>query len=110
MTISTHVLDTARGQPAAGVIVTLYALDGSQRTKVATAVTNTDGRTDAPLGTALDAGLYELVFSLGAYFERNGTAAFYDEVPIRFRAAEGGGRYHVPLLISPWSYSTYRGS
>lgn len=110
MTVSTHVLDTARGTPAAGVAVTLYLLDGDKRTRIGEAVTNDDGRTEAPLGSALHAGLYELVFSLGAYFKREGTVAFYEDVPVRFVLGGRPGRYHVPLLISPWGYSTYRGS
>jgi 5-hydroxyisourate hydrolase len=110
MTVSTHVLDTARGIPAAGVAVTLYVLDGADRKTIGEAVTNDDGRTDAPLGLALHAGTYELVFSVGAYFKRDGTVAFYDEIPIRFILGGKPGRYHVPLLISPWGYSTYRGS
>jgi 5-hydroxyisourate hydrolase len=110
MTVSTHVLDTARGVPAAGVAVVLYALDGDKRTPIGQAVTNDDGRTDAPLGSALHAGPYELVFSVGEYFKREGTVAFYDDVPVRFILGGIPGRYHVPLLISPWGYSTYRGS
>ncbi len=110
MTVTTHVLDTARGTPAAGVAATLYALDGAKRTVVGEAVTNEDGRTDAPLGVALHAGTYELVFSLGSYFKREQTVAFYEDVPVRFVLGGRPGRYHVPLLISPWGYSTYRGS
>jgi 5-hydroxyisourate hydrolase len=109
MTLSTHVLDVARGTPAEGIDVTLYALDGETRTLVARTVTNVDGRTDAPLGTALRTGEYELVFSVGAYFERQGIDGFYKEIPIRFEL-DHPGKYHVPLLLSPWGYSTYRGS
>lgn len=111
MTISTHVLDTALGVPAAGVAVVLYAVDaGGGRAVVSRATTNADGRMDAPLAAAPARGLYELVFSVGAYFEGRGTASFYDEVPVRFRIDDETARYHVPLLISPWAYSTYRGS
>ena len=114
--LTTHVLDTVNGGPAAGVAITLdrLAADGG-RERLARIVTNADGRTDAPLlsGTLI-AGSYELTFAIGAYFRSRGTAlpapAFLDEVPIRFGIAEPDGHYHVPLLASPWSYSTYRGS
>lgn len=114
--LSTHVLDTVNGRPAAGIAVTLerIAADGS-REQVAQAVTNADGRTDAPLlsGT-LTPGSYELSFAIGTYFRSLGAAlpepAFLDVVPLRFGIAEPEGHYHVPLLASPWSYSTYRGS
>lgn len=112
--LSTHVLDTARGRPAAGIRVTLDRIgpDGAP-VPVAEAVTNGDGRTDAPLleGDAFAPGVYELAFAVGAYFEALAPGApFLDRVPIRFRIADGDGHYHVPLLVSPWSYSTYRGS
>lgn len=110
MTLSTHVLDTARGVPAGGLVVRLYALDGPERTLVTEAITNADGRTDAPLGTNLNAGTYEIVFAAGAYFARCGVPAFYADVPVRFTLAGSGERFHVPLLLAPWSYSTYRGS
>jgi hydroxyisourate hydrolase len=111
MTITTHVLDTALGLPAAGIRIALYALDEhGARTFVAQAVTNADGRTEAPLGATLRAGPYELVFSVGEYFARQHTAGFYDEIPVRFRIGDRPGKYHVPLLLSPWGYSTYRGS
>ncbi|WP_377838802.1 hydroxyisourate hydrolase [Bosea sp. UC22_33] len=114
--LSTHVLDTVNGRPGAGIAVTLDRLeaDGS-RERLAEAVTNADGRTDAALlsGTLVP-GSYELTFAIGAYFRGLGTAlpqpAFLDLVPVRFGIAEPEGRYHVPLLASPWSYSTYRGS
>ncbi len=110
-TLSTHVLDVARGLPAAGVSVTLFALNAGGRTTIAQMVTNADGRTDRPLATDLLGGTYELVFSAGPYFASTGTPAFYDDVPVRFTLSAGsGGRYHVPLLLSPWGYSTYRGS
>jgi 5-hydroxyisourate hydrolase len=107
--LSTHVLDTARGVPAAAIDIVLHRVEGEERTVVARAVTNNDGRTDAPLATALPAGTYELVFAVGPYFARTGTPSLYDAIPVRFRIAEGG-RYHIPLLLSPWGYSTYRGS
>jgi 5-hydroxyisourate hydrolase len=106
--LTTHVLDTAAGRPAAGVAIELARLDGDHREVLRTAVTNADGRTDAPLLEAaeLAAGTYELVFGLGAYFGEG----FYDRVPVRFRVEDPGTHHHVPLLASPWSYSTYRGS
>lgn len=114
--LSTHVLDTVNGRPAAGVAVTLERLkpDGS-RERLAQTHTNADGRTDAPLlAGPLTPGSYELCFAIGAYFRGLGTAlpepAFLDVVPLRFGIAEPEGHYHVPLLASPWSYSTYRGS
>ncbi len=112
--LTTHVLDTASGRPAGGVRIDLYALDDGRR-QITSAVTNTDGRTDAPLldDEAAPGGIYELVFHAGAYFTQAGqqTASppFLDEVVIRFGLA-GEAHYHVPLLVSPWSYSTYRGS
>ena len=108
--LSTHVLDTAAGRPAAGVAITLFRLDGDTREKLAEVATNADGRTDQPLLTGADfsPGLYELVFDVAAYFR--GAPAFYDTVPIRFRVTDASGHYHVPLLVTPWSYSTYRGS
>ena len=107
-TLTTHVLDTARGMPAAGISVGLFALGGERRL-LHVAVTNADGRTDAPLATDLAPGHYELVFAVMDYFARDDVATFFDEIPVRFVIA-GGERYHVPLLLSPWSYSTYRGS
>jgi 5-hydroxyisourate hydrolase len=115
--LSTHVLDTAHGTPAADVRVELYALtpDGMRR-KIVETRTNADGRTDAPLlsGNTIPTGTYELVFHAGDYFRARSavvpTPSFIDVVPIRFGIAEASGHYHVPLLVSPWSYSTYRGS
>ena len=114
--LSTHVLDTAHGKPAHGVRIELFALGGGDRRKVADAVTNADGRTNAPLlaGEAYHPGSYELLFHAGDYFQGLGVATadppFLDIVPIRFNLAEADGHYHVPLLVSPWGYSTYRGS
>jgi hydroxyisourate hydrolase len=107
--LSTHVLDTASGRPAAGVRVELFALVDGERRKRADTVTNDDGRTGAPLLAAGDGstGMFELVFHIGAYFAG---AGFLGEVPVRFRIDDAAGGYHVPLLVSPWSYSTYRGS
>ena len=110
--LTTHVLDTARGVPAAGVLIELRR--GTHLLK--TARTNADGRTDAPLlaGDELLRGSYELIFHLGDYFAAagltSGNTPFLDEVPIRFGVADPAAHYHVPLLASPWSYSTYRGS
>ena len=114
--LSTHVLDTSRGKPAAGVIVHVYRVHGEARSSLATATTNADGRTDAPLVSAdrLETGTYELTFQVGDYFRRAGVALtdppFLDTVVIRIGIADAGGSYHVPLLISPYGYSTYRGS
>lgn len=114
--LSTHVLDTARGKPAAGVRIALYRIDGDHRSKIVEAVTNGDGRTDAPLlsGEALLAGQYELVFHAGDYLRASGQAGggvlFLDQIPIRFGVPDAAQHYHVPLLISPFAYSTYRGS
>ena len=114
--LSTHVLDTARGRPAAGIGVSLYRIapDGG-RTLLTETVTNQDGRTDAPLlsGGAFSSGVYELMFAVAAYFASEASVAsvpFLDLVPLRFGVADPDAGYHVPLLVSPWSYSTYRGS
>lgn len=115
--LSTHVLDTVSGRPAAGVAITLDLIeaDGGRR-RLAQATTNADGRTDAPLlpGPTLQTGVYELSFSVGDYFRGLGMPlpepAFLDIVPLRFGIAEANGDYHVPLLASPWAYSTYRGN
>jgi 5-hydroxyisourate hydrolase len=103
--LSTHVLDTAHGRPAAGMKIELW----SGETLLKTAVTNADGRTDSPLltGSELVAREYELIFHVGDYF---GSRAFLDRVPIRFIISDASAAYHVPLLCSPWAYSTYRGS
>lgn len=114
--LSTHVLDTHGGGPAAGVRIELHEVGASTRARLAERVTNADGRTDAPLlsGAPLRIGRYELVFHIGAYFRARGLElpepAFLEEVPLRFSIAEPEGHYHVPLLVTPWSYSTYRGS
>ena len=114
--LTTHVLDTARGRPAAGIAVTLSRIDaGEVRTTLVATETNADGRTDAPLvaGPALRRGRYELTFVVGAYFADMvgpGDLPFLDVVPIRFAVADERAHYHVPLLVSPWSFSTYRGS
>jgi 2-oxo-4-hydroxy-4-carboxy-5-ureidoimidazoline decarboxylase len=115
--LSTHVLDTHGGRPAAGVTIELLELSatGEQR-MIARATTNRDGRTDAPLigGRPLPIGRYELRFHVADYFAglgtRQGDPPFLDVVPVRFAVAEPEGHYHVPLLVTPWSYATYRGS
>jgi len=114
--LTTHVLDTARGRPAAGVKIALYRVRDDGHTKIAETVTNADGRSDAPLleGKALVVGSYELVFAAGDYLRAIGQAAgevlFLDQVPIRFGVSDADAHYHVPLLLSPFAYSTYRGS
>lgn len=114
--LTTHVLDTARGKPAAGVRITLYRISGQSHRKIAETVTNADGRTEAPMltGDKLTAGSYELVFAAGDYLRASGQAGegvlFLDEIPIRFGISDVSQHYHVPLLISPFAYSTYRGS
>jgi hydroxyisourate hydrolase len=112
--LTTHILDTAAGIPAAGVAIRLYAV-GEERVLAASTESNSDGRTDAPLleGESFATGQYELEFDIGDYFRGRGLAVgvppFLDVVVIRF-SADGAEHYHVPLLTSPWSYSTYRGS
>lgn len=114
--LTTHILDTANGSPAAGVSIELFALEDGAERLVATASTNDDGRCDAPLaeGDAFGAGVYELRFHVGEYFAARGgdlpSPAFLDVVPVRFGISAPGEHYHVPLLISPYGYSTYRGS
>jgi 5-hydroxyisourate hydrolase len=114
--LSTHVLDTARGRPAAGVSIRLYACEGESRRLLKTVATNADGRTGEPLlaDDRIPAGAYELVFSAGDYFRANGETLpnppFLDEVVVRFGIADAAGNYHVPLLLAPYGYSTYRGS
>jgi 5-hydroxyisourate hydrolase len=131
--LSTHVLDTARGRPAAGVEIALWRVEADDatgggsvaRTPLRTARTNADGRTDAPLLAPgeLRAGVYELVFAVGDYFAAagdttgegasagtEGAPPFLDRVVVRFGVGDDNAHYHVPLLVSPWSYTTYRGS
>jgi 5-hydroxyisourate hydrolase len=114
--LSTHVLDTSRGMPAAGVRIELHVLRDGARREVAAATTNADGRTDAPLvaDDDLEQGVYELTFHAGEYFRRAGVALpdppFLDEVVIRLGVADREANYHVPLLLAPYGYGTYRGS
>jgi 5-hydroxyisourate hydrolase len=121
--LTTHVLDTAAGKPGAGIVVELFRL-GASRTLLLTATTNSDGRCDQPLlqGTAFERGQYELVFHAGAHFARQTKEQtdersaqqhglpFLDQVVVRFGVADARQNYHVPLLISPFGYTTYRGS
>ena len=116
--LTTHVLDIAQGQPAANVAVEVWRLDaqGEGKTLLKSARTNQDGRTDRALlgDDELVEGIYELVFAVGDYFAAQGltlgSPPFLDRVPVRFGIADANAHYHVPLLTSPWAYSTYRGS
>ncbi len=114
--LSTHVLDTAQGVPAAGIRIELVELLDDERRVVCDAITNDDGRTDKPLlGAAqMRTGVFEILFHVGAYFASGSAAGsrpqFLDEVPVRFTITDPSQHYHVPLLASPWSYTTYRGS
>ena len=107
--LTTHVLDTANGRPGAGMKVVLSFLEGQSWKELKTVTTNKDGRTDAPLaeGAALKPGQYRLQFHVGDYFKAKD---FLDVVPVRFNVADAAAHYHVPLLCTPWSYTTYRGS
>ena len=114
--LSTHVLDTMHGRPAAGMAVTLQRVDGERAETIKSLALNADGRADGPLlyAAAMAAGRYRLRFGVAAYFRALGVALpeppFLDEVQLDFGIADAAGHYHVPLLVSPWSYSTYRGS
>lgn len=114
--LSTHILDTVHGGPAPNVAVELYAMDGPTPKLLVATRTNADGRTDVPLlqDAEVKRGRYRLVFHIGEHFRSTGITlpdpAFVDVVPIDFGIAEDGGNYHVPLVCSPWTYSTYRGS
>jgi 5-hydroxyisourate hydrolase len=116
MGLSTHVLDTMHGQPAAGMGVSLFTVEGDQSTLVQRHVLNADGRTDRPLydNQTLKPGNYRLVFDVAAYFKARGVALpepnFLGRVSLDFGVAHTDQHYHVPLLVSPWAYSTYRGS
>ena len=114
--LTTHVLDTAHGCPAAGMRIDLFRLDGEARSLMTSVAANADGRCDGPLaeGDAFGAGAYEIVFHAGEYFRDRGAdlpdPPFIDLVPVRFGIASPDEHYHVPLLVSPYAYSTYRGS
>ena len=117
--LTTHVLDTARGCPATNVTIELWRCDvqdDAQSSLLKTVTTNADGRTNNPLlaNDELLVGTYELVFVVGKYFATqagtNSTIPFLDRIPVRFGIADANAHYHIPLLVSPWAYSTYRGS
>src|SRR4030095_11468557 len=114
--LSTHVLDTVRGRPAAGLVVELHLVEGDRRRPVATLATNGGGRTGVPRlsGARLEQGVYELTFHAGEYFRRSGLeladSPFFSDVVVRFGIANPSTNYHVPLLLSPFAYATYRGS
>lgn len=114
--LSTHVLDTANGQPAAGMRIDFLERSGGHYILIKTLHTNADGRTDEPVlkDTEMRAGEFELSFHVADYFRRRGTSLtkppFIDQVPVRFGIPDPSAHYHVPLLCTPWSYSTYRGS
>ncbi|MFO1049369.1 MAG: hydroxyisourate hydrolase [Geminicoccaceae bacterium] len=114
--LTTHVLDTATGRPAADLKLELFRIEGDERTRLRAVTTNADGRCDAPLlqGAELTAGQYELLFHVGDYLRAGGMSLsdppFLDLVPLRFGIADAAQHYHVPLLVSPYAYSTYRGS
>lgn len=128
--LSTHVLNTAKGQPAAGLKIQLWRIEANEHRFLKEVVTNQDGRTETPLllGDELKPGLYELVFQVGPYFQNSSRRSeakaegmentflqtteesFLGDVPVRFRILNPEENYHIPLLVSPWSYTTYRGS
>ncbi len=114
--LTTHVLDTAAGTPGSGIVIDLFRLEGDARIHLKRMTTNDDGRGDSPLldGDAFRVGVYELVFHAQPYFEARGVSLpdqpFLDVVPIRFGISDAGAHYHVPLLLSPYGYTTYRGS
>lgn len=114
--LTTHVLDTARGVPAAGMAIDLFSIEGESRTYIRSMTTNDDGRTDSQILPAGEfvTGTYELVFHAGAYLDATGTPPeeprFLDVIPIRFGVSDPESHYHVPLLLSAFGYSTYRGS
>ncbi len=114
--LTTHVLDTAQGRPGQGIRIEVFRVEDERRTRLGEVVTNDDGRCDAPIldGEAFAAGEYELLFHVGEYLRRQGVEGrdprFLDRIPLRFGVADASEHYHVPLLLSPYGYSTYRGS
>lgn len=114
--LTTHVLDTARGTPGSNLRIEIFRLEGDTRTRLGEVLTNDDGRCDAPLleGEAFTTGEYELLFHAGEYLEAHqapgASPRFLDRIPLRFGVADAEAHYHVPLLLSPYGYSTYRGS
>jgi 5-hydroxyisourate hydrolase len=109
-TLSTHILDAASGQPAAGVRVALQRRDGDGWEPIGEAVTDDDGRVRDLASDGLGVGVHRLVFATGDYFAATGQTGFYPEVPVVFEVTDPGRHYHVPLLLSPFAFSTYRGS
>ncbi len=110
--LTTHVLDTAKGRPAAGMKIDLYRVEGDDLTLIKSVATNDDGRTDSPMlsGGEFQTGSYELRFHAGDYIGGDDGVPFLDVVPVRFGIGDSSAHYHVPLLVSPYGYSTYRGS
>ena len=114
--LSTHVLDTSLGRPAAGIKIELSKIESTAKILIKTTTTNTDGRCDLPLlqGAEMQLGEYELLFDVASYFDAQKHALseplFLSKIPIHFRIFDSDQNYHIPLLLSPWSYSTYRGS
>lgn len=111
--LSTHVLDLTTGRPAVDVRIELFHLqDGDDSRLLCSALTNADGRTDEPLldASAMIEGVFELIFHVGDYFAARQGTRFLDRVPVRFTITDANARYHVPLLVTPWAYQTYRGS
>lgn len=115
MAITTHVLDNVLGTPARGLVIEFYVCGGSERRRLKTTITGVDGRpAEALSGLALPVGVYELVFHAGSYLRSKGfdlpSPAFVDEIVVRFGISDPDAHYHIPLLLSPYGYSTYRGS
>ncbi|GLT16906.1 5-hydroxyisourate hydrolase [Vibrio zhanjiangensis] len=110
--LTTHVLDTMRGRPAAGINIEIYRKESQDWIKVGTMITNRDGRTDNALlqGSEFKIGKYQLIFYVGAYFEQSEDPSFLDDIVIRFGLNDPQSHIHVPLLVSPYSFSSYRGS
>ena len=110
--LTTHVLDTAHGRPAEGMRIEFFRLENGDRTILKTVRTNPDGRIDEPLlrESEFEIGVYEIIFHVREYFEEAGDPPFLGEIPVRFGISDPDAHYHVPLLASPWAYSTYRGS
>jgi 5-hydroxyisourate hydrolase len=109
MALSTHVLDIARGVPGIGIDVALFSLGDDGVSEIARETTDADGRIVAPFGGPLAPGLYELRFYVDEYFEELELISMYDEIPVRFTIHDESRHYHIPLLLAPWGYSTYRG-
>jgi 5-hydroxyisourate hydrolase len=108
--ISTHVLDTSLGHPAAGITVRLFRIRGDARELIATGRTDSDGRISPIFGGELEAGIYELLYSAAEYFHATKTPTFFDDIPVRFAMTPTKHKLHIPLLLAPFGYSTYRGS